>query len=128
MNRSVHLLGLAAQAELLRLKREAGSMARSLVFQVAAGFFGLIVLGLLHAAAWIWLAERSGGLLATLYVAGGDAIVMAVLLFLARRRTDPAAQEALMVRREALAGAKASLPLLGLFRRDRSAKGDAGRG
>jgi hypothetical protein len=118
MIRSVRLLGIAAEAEILRLKREAGSMARSLVFQMAAGFFGLVVLGLLHAAAWIWLAEGSGGLLASLYVAAGDAVVMGVLLVLARRRTDPVAHDALMVRQRALAEAKRSLPLVGLLRRN----------
>jgi hypothetical protein len=95
------------------MKREVRSIARSLAFQMAAGFFGLIVLGLLHTAAWIWLAERSGGLVATLYVAGGDFGVTAVLLILAGRRTDPVSREALMVRQRALAGAKASSPLIG---------------
>jgi hypothetical protein len=105
--RSVELISVAVEAEALRLKREAASLARSLVLQLAAGLFGLVVMALLHAAAWLWLAHRYGSLKASLFVAGGDIALVAILLWLARRRPDRVAQEALMVRRQAVAQLRA---------------------
>ena len=101
--RSLHLLGIAAQAEGLRLKRVAGTQVRGLVLMVVAGLFGLVTLGLLHAAGWMWLARSYGGLNATLGLALADALIMGVLLLMARERKDPIAEEALLVRRESLA-------------------------
>ena len=101
--RSLHLLGIAAQAEGLRLKREVGTQVRGLVLRVVAGLFGLVTLGLLHAAGWMWLEQYYGVLHATLGLALVDALIMGVLLFMARRRRDLIAEEALLVRRESLA-------------------------
>jgi len=109
--RSLRLLGVAAEAEALRLKRDAGAFARSTLLQVAAGLFGLVALGLLHAAAWIWLNQSQGPLWATLWLALADLVVMGVLLLLSRRRFDPVAQEALMLRRQAMAQLRAVSPM-----------------
>lgn len=109
--RSLRLLGVAAEAEALRLKREAGAFARSTVLQVAAGLFGLVALGLLHAAAWIWLEQSQGSLWATLWLALADLVVMGLLLLLSRRRYDPVAQEALMLRQQAVAQLRAVSPM-----------------
>lgn len=109
--RSLRLLGVAAEAEALRLKREAGAFARSTILQVAAGLFGLVALGLLHVAAWIWLRESQGALWATLWLALADLVIMGLLLLLARRRYDPVAQEALMLRRQSMAQLRAVSPV-----------------
>ncbi|TCH96154.1 hypothetical protein EJV46_21475 [Roseococcus sp. SYP-B2431] len=109
--RSLRLLGVAAEAEALRLKREAGAFARSTILQVAAGLFGLVALGLLHAAAWIWLEQGQGPLWATLWLALADLVVMGALLLLSRRRYDPVAHEALMLRRQSLAQLRAVSPM-----------------
>ncbi|MBS7810383.1 phage holin family protein [Roseococcus pinisoli] len=109
--RSLRLLGAAAEAEALRLKREAGSFARSTLLQVAAGLFGLAALGLLHVAAWLWLQPSQGALWATLWLALADLVVMGVLLLLSRRRYDPVAQEALMLRRQTMAQLRAVSPM-----------------
>lgn len=113
--RRLRLLGVAAEAEALRLKREGGALARSLVFQAAAGLFGLVALGLLHAAAWIWLNDTQGGnqgpLWATLWLALADLVVMGLLLLLSRRRYDPVAHEALILRRQAVAQLRAVSPM-----------------
>lgn len=109
--RSLRLLGVAAEAEALRLKREAALLARSTLLQVAAGLFGLVALGLLHAAAWIWLERSQGALWATLWLALADLVVMGLLLLLSRRRYDPVAHEAMMVRRQAVAELRAVSPM-----------------
>lgn len=109
--RSLRLLGVAAEAEALRLKREAATLARSTVLQVAAGLFGLVALGLLHAAAWIWLERSQGSLWATLWLALADLVVMGLLLLLSRRRYDPVAHEALMLRQQAMAQLRAVSPM-----------------
>ncbi len=99
---SLRLLEVAAQADVLRLRRTAEGMGRKAALSVAAALFGLAALSLLHVAAWIALAKLQGALLATLYVALGDLVIMALLLWLGRRRPDPIAAEALLVRRFAL--------------------------
>lgn len=109
--RSLRLLGVAAEAEALRLKREAGAFARTTLLQLAAGLFGLIALGLLHAAAWLGMAPSQGAIWATLWLALADLLLMGLLLLLSRRRHDPVAQEALMIRRQTLAQLRAVSPL-----------------
>ena len=56
--RSLRLLGVAAQAEGLRLKREAALMVRGIVFQAGAAVFGLAALILLHISGYSALAEE----------------------------------------------------------------------
>jgi uncharacterized iron-regulated membrane protein len=117
--RGLRLLGVAAEAEGLRLKREATALARSTVLRIVAGLFGLAALGLLHAAAWIWLERSQGALQATLWLALADLAIMGLLLWLSRRRYDPVAHEALILRRQAMAQLRAVSPLdeaLGLLR------------
>lgn len=109
--RSLRLLGVAAEAEALRLKREAGAFARTTLLQVAAGLFGLAGLGLLHAAAWIWMSESQGPLWATLWLALADLVVMGLLLLLSRRRYDPVAHEAELLRRQSMAQLRAISPM-----------------
>ncbi|WP_424810520.1 phage holin family protein [Roseococcus sp. YIM B11640] len=101
--RSLQLLGVAAEAETLRLKREAGAMASRVVLMGIAGVFAVIALGFLHAAAWIALARWQGPLSATLYLGLADLVAAGILLFLARARPDPVAQEAKLLRQRSLA-------------------------
>ncbi|WP_424813552.1 hypothetical protein [Roseococcus sp. YIM B11640] len=100
--RSVELLRVAAEAEVLRLKREAVSTARRTIFLIGAGIFGFAAIGFLHGAAWIWLRRAEGPLTATLGVGGLDLAIALLLLFLARGRTDPVAKEAEYIRRASL--------------------------
>ncbi len=100
--RSLRLLEVAAQAESLRLRRKAEGMGRRAVLFAAAALLGLVALGLLHAAAWIALAEHQGPLLTALILALGDGALMGVLLWLGRNRADPVAAEALRLRRYAM--------------------------
>ena len=110
--RAFQLLGVAAEAEGLRLKRTAQSTVRSAVISVVAGVFGLAALVFLHLAGWVALRDLYGSLYACLGVALADLLLMGVLLLLGRSRRDPVAEAALAVRQTSLAEA-ARTPLLG---------------
>ena len=101
--RSLRLLGVAAQAEGLRLKRELALTVKGVVFQVAAGIFGAAALILLHISGYSALEEHFGPALAALMVAGVDLALAGGLLLMARRGTDSVADEALNLRNESLA-------------------------
>ncbi|WP_431283658.1 hypothetical protein ACQW02_02260 [Humitalea sp. 24SJ18S-53] len=100
--RSLDLLGVAAQAETLRWRREAAGAARRLAFVAAACAFGAAAVVLLHVAGWIALSEEYGRLVAALALAGIDAVLAMLMLLFTRRRTDAVAAEALHVRQLAL--------------------------
>ncbi len=110
--RAFQLLGIAAEAEGLRLKRNAQSSIRGVVMSVVAGVFGAAALVFLHIAGWIALRDLYGGLYASLGVALADLVLMGVMLMLGRNRRDPVAEAALAVRKTSLAEA-ARAPLLG---------------
>jgi hypothetical protein len=112
--RSLRLLEIAAQAEALRLRRGASGMARGVAFQAVALLFGLVSLGLLHAAGWIWIAGRHEPLTAALVLAGIDLLLAGLALLLARPRHDAVAAEALRVRQESLAEVARASPVRGL--------------
>ena len=110
--RAFRLLGVAAEAEGLRLKRTAKASVRSAVMSVVAGVFGLAALVFLHLAGWLALRDAYGSLYASLGVAAADLVLMGIILLMARSRPDPVAEAALMVRRTSLAEA-ARVPLIG---------------
>ena len=110
--RSIELIKVAAAAEAMVLRRGAEGVARRSLLLGAAALFGLIMLGLLHAAAWMMLADAQGALAAALWLSALDAVAMTVLLLLARPRHDPVAAEALRLRGRALAGIGQVSPLL----------------
>ncbi len=109
--RVLDLLGLAAQAEGLRMRQGAAGAARSAVWSAGAALFGLAALTMLHVAAWLALAERYGPVLAPLAVAAADLALMGLALILARKRRDPLAEAALQIRQQALAELRQTTPL-----------------
>lgn len=109
--RVLRLLGAAAQAEGLLLRRQGAMFGRSMVLCIAAGIFGVVTLVLLHVAALIWLNQEFGSLRAALYLAGADAVLAGILLFMARPGHDPIAEEALRLREQSLAQLSAPQPL-----------------
>ncbi len=104
------LLGAAAQAEGIRLRRAASGTARRAGWMGTAVLFGLIAVGFGHLAALAWLEPRFGLAAAAGIVALGDAVVAGVLALAGRARRDLVAEEALALRRRMLAAA-ASNPL-----------------
>lgn len=109
--RSLRLLGAAAEAESLRLRRQAVLAARQGVWYAVAGGFGLAAAIMLHVAGWIALDRVQGPLVASLVLAGVDLAVMVALLLLARPKPDPVVQAALLLRERSMAEFHAS-PLL----------------
>ena len=101
--RSLHLLGIAAQAEGLRLKREVALTLRGVVLQAAAGVFAVAAVILLHVSGYSALEAPFGAALAALIVAGVDLLLAGILLLMARRGTDRVADEALRLRQDSLA-------------------------
>ncbi len=109
--RVLDLLGVAAQAEGLRMRQGAAGAARSAVWACVAGFFGLAALGMLHIAAWVALVDRYGVQLAPLGIAAADIVLMALALLLARKRRDAVAEAALQIRQQALMEVRQTTPL-----------------
>ena len=110
--RSLRLLGAAAEAESLRLRRQAAQAARRGAFYAVAGAFGLAAVAMLHVAGWIAISEAHGSLVAALALAGIDLVIMGIVLFVGRARPDPVAQAALVLRERSMAEFHAS-PLFG---------------
>lgn len=102
--RLFRLLQLAAQAETLRWKRTGRGYAIQAGFGVGAALFGLMMLVMLHLAAFEWLAGTSVGPVGgALIVAGVDLVLAGLFGFLATRSgLDPVAVEAERVRDNAL--------------------------
>ncbi len=112
--RLLRLVEVASRAELLRRKRQVRGVALRAALGAAAAVFGLLLLAWLHAAAWSALARPLGAAGGGFAVAALDLLLLLVLGWLAaRRRTDPAADEAISVRNTALQGAQAELRTLG---------------
>ena len=108
--RSLRLIGVIAQAEGVRLRAEARAMAQSARVAAAASLFGLIALGLLHAAAWMWLAEDHGPMAATLGLALADAVLMVLILIAFRPRPNRVAQQATELRQQSIAALRSVSP------------------
>jgi hypothetical protein len=103
MLRLVGLLRVAAQAEGLRWRRTGRGYAIQAVLGAIAAVFGLMLVLMLHAAAFAWLAPQQGPVVAALILAAGDLVLGALLGWLAvRRAEDPVAMEAERVRDDAL--------------------------
>src|SRR3712207_5306387 len=110
--RLFRLLQLAAQAEALRWKRTGRGYAIQAGFGAGAAVFGLMMLAMLHLAAFSAIAQTNvGPVWAALIVAGADLVLAGLFGFLASRGgLDPVAVEAERVRGTAppQAGAQAA--------------------
>ncbi|MBR0668225.1 phage holin family protein [Roseomonas hellenica] len=109
--RTLRLLGVAAQAEGLRLRREARGLARRVVWQVAAGLFATAAVVMLHLTAWHALLPPLGPTWAAAAITVFDLLAAGLCVLLGRSRYDPVAAEALYLRREMLRSAAATDPL-----------------
>lgn len=103
MGRMTRLLRVAAQAEGLRWRRMGRNYAIQAGLAAGAALFGLMLLMMLHMAAFAWIARSQGPVLAALIVAAVDLVVAGLLGWLAGRRSvDPVQIEAERVRDDAL--------------------------
>ena len=108
--RSVNLLKVAFEAELLRLRAMMARQARRAAFGATAVVFGLAVLTLAEITGWQALLLKFEPLPATLLLLGVNLAIAAVFGVLAARSTPGHTErEALRVRRQALEAARGSL-------------------
>jgi hypothetical protein len=108
--RSIKLLRLAADAELLRLRAMMARQGRRAAFAVIALIFALVVLALAEATGWLALRHRIASIPATLILLGVNLVIAAIFSVLAARSSPgPTEQEALRVRRQALDAARGAL-------------------
>ena len=108
--RSVNLLKLAFDAELLRLRAMMARQGRRAAFAVIALIFALAVLALAEATAWLALWHRVESIPATLILLGVNLVIAAIFGVLAARPSPGhTEQEALRVRRQALDAARGTL-------------------
>jgi len=108
--RSVNLLKVAFDAELLRLRAMMARQGRRAAFAVIALIFALIVLALAEATGWLALQYRFESIPATLILLGVNLVIAAIFGVLAARSSPGhTEQEALRVRRQALDAARGAL-------------------
>jgi hypothetical protein len=108
--RSISLLELALEAELLRLRAMLSRQGRRAAFGTIALIFALVVLALGEAAGWQGLRLRFEAIPATLILLGINVAIAAIFGLLAGRSSPGhAEQEALRVRQQALDAARGSL-------------------
>jgi uncharacterized membrane protein len=108
--RSINLLKLAADAELLRLRAMMARQGRRAAFGVVALIFTIAVLILAEATGWLALRQRFESIPATLILLGVNLVIAAIFALLAARSSPGhTEQEALRVRRQALEAARGSL-------------------
>jgi hypothetical protein len=113
--RSVSLLKIAAEAELLRYRCMAARQGRRAVFGAVALVFVLAVLVLGEVAAWFALYLRFAAIPTTLILLGINLIIAVTFGLLAMRSSPSRAErEALQVRQQSLEAARGALSLAAL--------------
>ena len=113
--RSVNLLKIAAEAEVLRLRSMLARQARRAAFGASALIFSLIVLALAEIAGWQTLRLYVTGIVATLLLLGINLVLAVLGAVAARSSPSRIEREALRVRREALDSAKGALSITAAF-------------
>lgn len=109
--RLFQMLGVAAQAEGIHLRRKATSVARQAVWIAAAAVFGAAALVTAHVAAIAQLAPDYGMAIAAAIVAGADVVIAGGLALLSRPRADPVAEEARALRETMISAVTARDPV-----------------
>lgn len=110
--RSTELLRVAAQAEVLLLKRQAKTTQRRVIYGVVAAVFAIAVFVCVHLMAGMALAQYAhlSPFVSVLIVFGGDLVVAGVFGLLASGEIkDPVIEEARALRDRSLAQAKDNL-------------------
>jgi hypothetical protein len=108
--RSINLLRIATEAELLRLRAMVARQGRRAAFGIVAFIFALGVLALAEAAGWQALRIYVVSIVATLILLGVNLIIAGIFGVLAARSPPGHVErEALRVRRQALEAARGSM-------------------
>jgi hypothetical protein len=110
--RSVNLLKVAFDAEVLRMRAMMARQGRRVAFAFIALIFALAVLALAEVTGWLALRLRFEPIPVTLILLGVNLVIAAVFGVLAARSSPGhMEQEALRVRRQALDAARGTLAL-----------------
>ena len=109
--RVLQMLDVAAQAEGVRLRREATGLAKRAAWVAIAGVFGTAALATVHVAAVAYLVPDYGLAAAAGMIAAADLVLAGIFALLARPRPDPVAEEARALRQTMLAAVGARNPL-----------------
>jgi hypothetical protein len=108
--RSINLVKVAVDAELLRLRAMTARQGRRAAFAVIALIFAFVVLALAEATGWLALRHRFESIPATLILLGVNLVIAAIFGVLAARSSPGhTEQEALRLRRQALDAARGAL-------------------
>ena len=114
--RSVNLLKIAAEAEVLRYRSMAARQGRRAAFGAIALLFILAVLALGEVAAWLALYQRFAAIETTLILLGINLVIAIVFGLLAARSSPSLAErEALRVRQQSFDAARGALSLAALI-------------
>ena len=116
--RTVRLARVAAQAEILLVRRLVSSIVRRAVLGVVAAVFAIAVLVLLHVAACLALEQFAhlSALLSVVIVLVVDLVIAGIFGLLASGKVaDPVAEEARRVRDQSLEQARQSLTLAAML-------------
>ena len=116
--RTVRLARVAAQAEILLVRRLVSSIVRRAVLGVVAAVFAIAVLILLHVAACLALEQFAhlSPLLSVVIVLVVDLVIAGIFGLLASGKVaDPVAEEARRVRDQSLEQARQSLTLAAML-------------
>jgi hypothetical protein len=127
--RSINLLKIAAEAELVRLRAWAARQGRRAAFGAAALVFALGVLTLAEVAGWQAFRLYVAPIYATLILLGINLVITVTFgLLAARSSPSHTEREALQVRRQAVEAARGSLVLTTVVPATRLLRSDRRRG
>lgn len=117
--RTTRLARLAAEAEILLIRREIKTIVNRAIYGAVAAVFALFLLGAVHVIAYMALRQYGGldPVIAAAIVLGVDLVVTAVFAVLANgAMKDPIAEEARMLRDQTLAQIKDTLTMAAVLR------------
>ncbi len=117
--RTTRLARLAAEAEILLIRREIRTLINRAIYGAVAAVFGLFLLSAVHVLAYMALRQYGGlgPVVAAAIILAVDLIVTLVFSLLARgAMRDPVAEEARMLRDQSLAQIKDTLTIAAVLK------------
>jgi hypothetical protein len=117
--RTTRLARLAAQAEILLIRREIKTVIRRVIYGVVAAVFAIAVLVLLHVLGYMALVQFAGlsPVASTAIVLGVDLVLAGLFAMMANgAMKDPVAEEARLLRDQSLSQIKETLTMGALLR------------
>ena len=117
--RTTRLARLAAEAEILLIRREIKTLVHRAIYGAVAAVFALFLLGAIHVIAYMALRQygQLGPVPAAGIIVGVDLVVTAIFALLANgAMKDPVAEEARLIRDQSLAQIKDTLTMAAVLK------------